>query len=238
VETKPKRPTHESAELLLVLLLSPRLFIIQLCELLMACWEVCLPLLFNLNDDLSASKRHACRQIDLKPVNGVIFEDFAASSAAALSLPGVQSVEAGGVHMPKTPSAGVATQPEAANTGQPHLPGSTPPASEAATATAAARKRQAPIAAAQEGPSVPTTVASQQDGVTGVGGESGGPATTQPAQRRRKMQDSRVAAVIDLDDSSSEGGVQARQQQAVGMTDDAPGTETNAICQSVGPDKR
>jgi len=52
------------------------------------------------------------------------------------------------------------------------------------------------------------------------------------------MQDSRVAAVIDLDDSSSEGGVQARQQQAVGMTDDAPGTETNAICQSVGPDKR
>ncbi len=74
--------------------------------------------------------------------------------------------------------------------------------------------------------------------MTGVAGESGGPATTQPAQRRRKMQDSRVAAVIDLDDSSSEGGVQARQQQAVGMTDDAPGTETNAICQSVGPDKR
>ena len=215
------------------------LFIIHLCELLMACWEVCLPLLFNLNDDLSASKCHPCRQLDLKPVNGVVFEDFAASSAAAaVSTPGVQSAEAGGVHMPKTPSAGVATQPEAANTGQPHLPGSTPPASEAATATAAARKRQAPTGAAQEGLSDPTTVALQQDGVTGVAGESGGPATTQPAQRRRKMQDSRVAAVIDLDDSSSEGGVQARQQQAVGMTDDAPGTETNAICQSVGPDKR
>ncbi len=178
----------------------------------------------------------AYRQNDFKPVNGTVYEDFAASSAAPHSTPGDQSAEAQGVHMPKTPCAGVAAQLTPAITGQPHLPGPTAPASEAATA--AAKKRQAPVGAAQEGPSVPGTMASQQDGVTGIGGESGGPATTQPAQRRRKTQDSRVGAVIDLDDSSSEGGVQARQQQADGMIDDAPGTGTNAICQSIGPDNR
>ena len=212
------------------------LFAMQLCDPLMACREIRLPLLCNLNDGLSAEKTCACRQNDLKPVNGVVFEDFAASSAAAYSTPGVQSAEARGVHMPKTPCAGVATQAGPANTGQPHLPGPTAPASKAATA--AARKRQAPTGAAQEGPSEPATVASQQDGVTGFGGESGGPATTQPAQRRRKMQDSRVAAVIDLDDSSSEADVQARQQQPVGMTNGAPDIGTNAISHCVGPDKR
>ncbi len=202
----------------------------------MTCREIRLPLLCNLNEGLSAEIGCACRQHGLKPVNGLVYEDFAAaSSAAAVSTPGVQSAEAQGVNMPKTPCGGVAAQPTPAITGQPSLPGPTAPSSEAATT--AARKRQAPIGAAQEGPSVPTTVASQQDGVTGVGGEAGVPATTQPAQRRRKMQDSRVDAVIDLDDSS-EGGVQARQQQLDCMTDGAPDIGPNAISQCVSPDKR
>lgn len=180
-----------------------------------------------------------CRQNDLKPVTGVVFEDFAAPSAAAHSTPGVEAAEAGGVHTPKTPCAGLATQPgpAAANAGQPHLPGPTAPAPKGATA--AARKRQAAIGEAQEGPSAPFTVASLHNGVTGLGDESGGPpATTQPAQRRRKVQDSTAAAVIDLDDSSSEADMQARQQQAVSMADDAPATETNASRPCAGSDKR
>ncbi|DBA82463.1 TPA: hypothetical protein ACH3X2_000695 [Trebouxia sp. C0005] len=191
---------------------------------------------------LDAAETHCwrckhCRQNDVKPVNGIVFEVFAASSsAAAYSTPDVQSAEARDVHMPKTPCAGGATQPAPANTGHPHLPGPTAPASKAATA--AARKRQAPTGAAQEGPSVPITVASQHVGVTGLGDESGGHATIQPAQRRRKMQDSTVAAVINLDDNSSEADVQVRQQHAVGVTDGAPYTEANAIRQCVGPDER
>lgn len=85
---------------------------------------------------------------------------------------------------------------------------------------------------------MPITVASQHVGVTGLGDESGGHATIQPAQRRRKMQDSTVAAVINLDDNSSEADVQVRQQHAVGVTDGAPYTEANAIRQCVGPDER
>ena len=196
-------------------------------------------MLYNLNDGLSADKCRACRRNDLKPVNGVVFEDFAAPSAAAHSTPGVEAAEAGGVHTPKTPCAGLATQPgpAVANAGQPHLPGPTAPAPKGATA--AARKRQAAIVEAQELPSAPFTVGSLHNGVTGLGDESGGPpATTQPAQRRRKVQDSTAAAVIDLDDSSSEADMQARQQQAVSMADDAPATEANASRPCAGSDKR
>ena len=204
----------------------------------MACREVRLALLCNLNDGLSAEKCRACRQNDLKPVTGVVFEDFAAPSAAAHSTPGVEAAEAGSVHTPKTPCAGMATQagPAAANAGQPHLPGPTAPASKGATA--AARKRQAAIGEAQEGPSAPCTVASLHNGVTGLGDDQGGPATTQPVQRRRKVQDSTAAAVIDLDDSSSEADMQARQQQAVSMADDAPATEANASRPCAGSDER
>jgi len=187
-----------------------------------------------LNADLCAENYHACRQNDLKPVNGIVFEDCAASSASAYSTPSVQSAEARSVHMPEKPCVGTATQP--ANTGQPLLPGQTAPASK--TVNAAARKRKAPIGAAPQGPLVPSTVALQHDGVTGLGGEPGGHATTQPAHRRRNMQDSRVADVIDLDDSQNEADVQARQQQHVGMPDDAPNTGTNAIGHCVCPDKR
>ncbi|KAL0022962.1 hypothetical protein WJX77_011982 [Trebouxia sp. C0004] len=175
-----------------------------------------------------------CRQNDLKPVSGTVFEDSAAPSAAAYTTPSGQSAEARNVHMPKTPHGGVTTQP--ANTGQPHLPGPTVPASTTANATA--RKRQAATGAAQEGPSVPTTVASQHDVVTGPGGESGVHATTQPAQRRRKVQGSSFSDVIDLDDGTNKADVQARQQQPIGMTDDAPDTAANAIRHCVGPDIR